>query len=129
MKETGRYRISGKKEIIGTEYENLLNETLASKDLQVMIRKSKQFPKTLKYCGVLSPENGLLYFLIKDDEVVYIGSTNALSRVQKHRKTKDFDCATYIECSGIIHKYLEVRLIEAFKTKYNKCVVALRNHY
>jgi len=41
-----------------------------------------------------------IYFLIKDDEIVYVGrSGNIFSRIFTHEHYKDFDSYSYIECS------------------------------
>lgn len=56
----------------------------------------------------------LIYFLIKDDKVIYVGkSKNGFKRIFEHKK--DFDCFTYIECDESILDILETKYIEKFK--------------
>jgi len=63
-------------------------------------------------CGV--------YFLIKDEEIVYVGqSVNIFSRIGAHETLKDFDTFTYIECDKSELNIIEAKYIVKFKPKYN----------
>jgi hypothetical protein len=61
-----------------------------------------------------------IYFLIKDNKVVYVGqSIHGLSRIFTH-KDKDFDFYCFIKCSKEkLNKY-EALNIFYYKPKYNK---------
>jgi excinuclease UvrABC nuclease subunit len=60
---------------------------------------SRSFPKPDVF-GVNCPRSGV-YFLIKDGEIVYIGkSVNLRSRLNTHRREKDFDSVYVLECEG-----------------------------
>ena len=58
--------------------------------------------------------NSLIYFLIKDDKIIYVGkSKQGFKRIFEHKK--DFDSFTYIECDESILDVLETIYIERFK--------------
>jgi len=60
-----------------------------------------------------------VYFLVKENEVVYIGKTINRQRIQGHRD-KDFDYIYFIPTSKSIYSQLELNLIRKYTTKYNK---------
>jgi predicted GIY-YIG superfamily endonuclease len=61
-----------------------------------------------------------VYFLCKDNKVVYIGqSVNVSQRVGNHISCKEFDYVYYVRCPKTELNYLEAKLIEAIKPKYN----------
>ena len=60
-----------------------------------------------------------VYFLVKENEVVYIGKTINRQRIQGHRN-KDFDYVYFMPLSKNIYSKLELNLIKKYTTKYNK---------
>lgn len=61
-----------------------------------------------------------IYFLCKENKVVYVGqSTQVAQRVGNHICCKEFDYIYYIRCPKSELDYLETRLIEAIRPKYN----------
>lgn len=68
--------------------------------------------------------NGYVYFLIKNNKVVYIGASGNRNRIGAHQKTKDYDSCYYFECVNYQHWQIETLLIRTFKTKYNNCNIA-----
>lgn len=69
-----------------------------------------------------SQNRGFVYFLVKDSEVVYIGSSQRPQRIGEHQRDKDFDSAYHIACDN--YTEIELLLISEFQTKYNKCWLA-----
>lgn len=65
------------------------------------------------YCGI--------YFLILDDEIVYVGQSRDIkSRISQHSKTDKFwDKFFYILCERDQLNKLESHYINQFKPKYN----------
>lgn len=62
----------------------------------------------------------VIYFLIKEESVVYIGqSGNLLSRVGAHRGNKDFDKVLYFNHPAELLNSTEAALIRFLKPKYN----------
>ena len=72
--------------------------------------------------------SGVVYFLIDQAEVVYIGQTTTRDRVCAHKRDKVFDLCMY---TPIIldrgHLAVEEMLIEHFSPKYNNCQVSKRS--
>ena len=64
--------------------------------------------------------NGCVYFLIKDNEVVYIGQTINKTRIRQHEKDKNFDAVWFVPCKIPYHIRLEEMLLSKYVTKYNK---------
>lgn len=62
-----------------------------------------------------------VYFLIKDDEVVYVGqSTEILRRIGAHKKDgKDFDSFAFIECGKADLNRIETKYITALVPELN----------
>jgi hypothetical protein len=75
---------------------------------------SEPIPQSLTYCA-------FLYFLIDNEEVVYIGSTSDLStRIWSHKKDKKFNEVKYIMGTDrVFILYEEERYIKMFSPKYN----------
>ena len=66
--------------------------------------------------------NSFIYFLIKDNEIVYVGQTKAgLSRIFQHNDKK-FDSYSIIECEQSELDELENEYIIKFNPKYNKTI-------
>ncbi len=77
---------------------------------EILIDKSKCYG-SVKTCGI--------YFLIKDNEIVYIGqSVNIASRVADHTG-KDFDSVSYVACEQNKLDILESLYILAYQPKLN----------
>lgn len=64
----------------------------------------------------------IVYFLLKGDEIVYIGSTRNLNfRMEYHYKTKDFDYIYYIKTRDEETMFrVEAENIINYNPKYNK---------
>lgn len=61
-----------------------------------------------------------VYFLIKDNEIVYVGqSVRVYTRISSHEKTKDFDSVSWIRCEVESLDYLESFYIYKFRPKLN----------
>lgn len=79
-----------------------------------LVPQSDLIKKSLSYgdaCGV--------YFLIKDNEIVYIGqSINIASRITQHRD-KEFDSVSYVACHRSELDVLESLYILAYKPPLN----------
>jgi hypothetical protein len=71
---------------------------------------------------------GVVYFLIDNNEVVYIGQTITRDRILAHRDKK-FDSFLYTPiCLDQSYLIVEELLIDKFTTKYNSCQVSKRKH-
>jgi predicted GIY-YIG superfamily endonuclease len=58
-------------------------------------------PGTDQYADVLEPPDKIsaVYFLVKNDRVIYVGQTkNLLARYWTHETVKDFDHMLFIRC-------------------------------
>ena len=65
-------------------------------------------------------QNSFIYFLLKDDEVVYVGQTsNGIVRPLSHRN-KDFDTIKIIYCDILELDLLEDKYIVKYRPRYNK---------
>lgn len=61
-----------------------------------------------------------IYFLIKNNEIVYVGQTIDLyARLSAHSREKDFDAYSFVECNIDELDALEILYIVKFKPKYN----------
>lgn len=79
-----------------------------------------------KYGIVQDVRKGLIYFLIKNEEVVYVGQThNGFYRVYEHTD-KDYDIAYYIDYDVDDLDKVEGEYIIKYQPKYNKM---LNNSY
>lgn len=66
-------------------------------------------------CGV--------YFLMHDDEVVYVGQSVSIdNRIKQHRKDKTFDYAKAVKVDSKKLLFVESNFINTMKPKYNKTV-------
>lgn len=93
-----------------------IDEIIRPKTFQDLMSDKKVKPLPMAVTGV--------YFLIKNNEVVYVGqSTNVLNRIQGH-KDKDYDQAFYIECEKDSLLELETKYIIAFTPKMNKTLLS-----
>lgn len=79
--------------------------------------KPKRYFKAAECCPI---SNGV-YFLLKDNQIVYVGqSMFVASRIANHKKDKDFDSYRVILCYAPLMGKWERRLIQKFRPKYNK---------
>ena len=67
----------------------------------------------------LAGEYAAVYFLVKENEVVYIGKTTCANRIEGH-KNKDYDYVYFIPTTKSVYSKLELNLIRKYSTKYNK---------
>lgn len=69
----------------------------------------------------MATENGILYKLYKNGEMVYIGTTkNLATRLRQHLLSKDIDCARFVSVEQDARWCLEAALIEMYKPLLNK---------
>jgi hypothetical protein len=78
------------------------------------VLKIERYSKT-QICGV--------YFLVKNEEVIYVGkSIDLLTRVVSHVKTKDFDSFALIQCDEHMLDFEETKYILHYRPIQNKSV-------
>jgi hypothetical protein len=67
----------------------------------------------------------VIYYLIRDGKVVYIGSSKHTfyNRISRHLKDKKFDKILYKKCDNTTLIDAEIEEIRKYKPEYNK------NHY
>jgi hypothetical protein len=93
--------------VTGKQLQQTLNDPLLDEDEILLLAGIRRLK-----CGV--------YFLIKDESVVYVGqSTNIAQRIANHKATKDFDTFTYIQCKPENLNTIEAMYIDRLKPKYN----------
>lgn len=64
-------------------------------------------------------ENGAIYFLIKGNEIVYVGqTTNVHNRLQSH-SDKDYDKVYFEPVDASVLRTVEYKYIRMFRPKYN----------
>ena len=62
----------------------------------------------------------MIYFLIKNNEVVYVGqSKKGINRPYQHFQLKDYDCFKFINCNEKDLDFLETNYIIKYKPIYN----------
>jgi len=97
-----------------------------------MLRKNKRNPKFFCFIHITmynkkqilskkkqKPKVGGVYFLIYEDEIIYIGKTkNIYERIYHHKI--QFDFFTIIKCEELNLNELERQYIMKFEPKYNK---------
>jgi hypothetical protein len=90
----------------------------ANDDIPIEISKIDslfKLPKTLFNSG------SCIYFLCKNDKVVYVGQAeNVHQRLVEHMKTKDFDAVFYLRVPAHKMNKIETALISYLKPEYNK---------
>ena len=68
----------------------------------------------------LDEQAGYVYFLVRDDQVVYVGQTTKLrSRIKTHRKMKGFDQVFYIHVNKADLNAVETKWIRHFDPPLN----------
>jgi hypothetical protein len=65
-------------------------------------------------------ENACVYFLLEQEEVVYIGQTRSSDRIKQHIKDKIFSDVWFIPVKFPYNMVFENNLLSKYKTKYNK---------
>lgn len=76
---------------------------------EILLRASRKRPRLVG-----------IYFLIKEDVIVYIGqSINLAARLLEHERTKDFDSYTFIPCDSAQLPDMEALYILKFKPSLN----------
>jgi transposase len=76
--------------------------------------------KAVSYQRLLS-ESRYVYFLIDNDEIVYVGMSDTVqSRLHAHTKDKKFTKVTWMKVKAHDQKYIEAYYIMTLKPKYNK---------
>lgn len=68
-----------------------------------------------------SKGNLVIYVLLKDNEIVYVGrSSNLRSRLEQHKKTKDYDSFDFVFVKDKNQmKDLEALMIQQYRPKFN----------
>lgn len=67
-------------------------------------------------------KNHMVYFLFKDEKIIYIGkTTNGFTRVYDHTD-KDFDSFSYFMCPASKVNEYEAEYIMKYKPKHNKVI-------
>ena len=62
-----------------------------------------------------------VYLLLREGKVVYVGQSKSIySRIQNHRRTKDFTHFRILRCHPARLNYWEGKLIFDYKPEYNK---------
>ena len=65
-------------------------------------------------------EQHVIYFLIDDYRIVYVGQTNNLpNRIARHREDKRFDSVRYFEVPSWNKDQVEALAIQRLQPKYN----------
>lgn len=71
-----------------------------------------------------------IYFLISENEIVYVGQTLSLpNRLIRHKKDKEFDSYYAYECKEEVMTKLECYFIIKFNPRYNKLLPQGSNEY
>jgi len=90
------------------------------KSEKFIISSSIEFEKLHDY--------GYIYFLLQENEVVYVGQTvNLHTRIKNHKKTKEFNKINWIQIPIKWLEYAETYYIIKFNPKYNKSKEITRN--
>jgi predicted GIY-YIG superfamily endonuclease len=90
----------------------------------IYVHESRQPPPQLLPFGVkecfIAPTRPCVYFLCKDDRIVYIGqSVNLSTRLGAHVLGKNFDRVFYMDVSREDLNRVEIELIEYYDPEYN----------
>jgi hypothetical protein len=84
------------------------------------IKTLSQFLIPLRVSGLRAAVYPGVYFLVKDNEVVYVGqSVSVAKRIGAHFENKDFDHAFCMRVPRSDMNYVEGQFIRALKPKYN----------
>lgn len=116
-----------------TKYESILKEVIESRSL-VSIVKYCEVSHMRKVLGTIKKgqDKSILYFLVDEGKIVYIGATYFSNRIFAHCRgdePKQYDTVIYLVCNGCTAFYMETQLIKAFPTKYNNCKIANKSHF
>lgn len=69
---------------------------------------------------ILDKNDACVYFLMKENVVVYIGQTTRENRIKQHEVDKDFDSVRFLPLKYPYNKKIEYKLLAKYLTKYNK---------
>jgi len=91
----------------------------------IYVYENRSVPASIESLPVneifLAPSGPCIYFLCKNDEVVYIGkSINLSSRLGTHITLKDFDRVFYMNVPAMYLDLQEVEMIDLYQPKLNK---------
>jgi hypothetical protein len=107
----------------------IINKSILKKDINIVLSfcvKSQDYETNGITTFLGNQYKGYLYFLIKDNLVVYIGCSENRNRISGH-KNKDYDFFYYLIYENYDFYKDETKLIKTFKTKYNKCNLSKTN--
>lgn len=110
---------------INISYANVIARCITTKNLNLILDICKKedgkisVPYFFFNTTQMPFKKGYVYFLIKNDVIVYIGASSRRYRVLQHRKTKDYDYFYYLPCENYNHWHIETLLLQNFQTKYN----------
>jgi dTDP-4-dehydrorhamnose reductase len=97
------------------------NKTLSRRN-EWFIEPTKLIQTAKAYSEIVN-KSKFVYFLISNNEIVYVGLSDVLqSRLHKHTKDKDFDKVAWIRVKADDQKYIEAFYISTLKPKYNKFI-------
>jgi len=85
------------------------------------LRDAKAIPKYhIISSGIPSMKSSGVYFLIKDDEIIYVGqSRNIIYRIGVHSRKVEFDSFSYIEVDEELLSIVEQSFIKRFNPRLN----------
>ena len=100
----------------------------AYRQVDKRLKPSDPNPEPNKHEVVFKKQNAVeildvacVYLLLREGKVVYVGqSKNIYSRIQNHRRTKDFTHFRILRCHPARLNYWEGKLIFDYKPEYNK---------
>jgi hypothetical protein len=110
-------------DFLKTLYNDATKEYVFWKITDEYIGKKYYRPNHLLYlCKQLEPKYFIVYQLLKDGEIVYIGKTsNIHKRLASHIKNKDFNNVLLFKCPDETYQsVLEQTLIEKYRPPLNK---------
>jgi hypothetical protein len=81
-----------------------------------------------KNTWTFNDDNACVYFLLKKNEVVYIGQTTKSDRIKAHKENKDFDSVRFMPLKYPYNLKLESKLLSIYVTKYNKAYPSNNKH-
>ncbi len=101
---------------------NLLSkEAISKNDINILLKVAKNGKGVAsKYKYMDNFQEGFVYFLIKNNVVIYIGQSQSIARLGQHRKDKDYDTFAWIISNKHFYE-AENALIHHFKPIHNKC--------
>jgi hypothetical protein len=86
--------------------------------------KIAKMPELKRKDGKIA-ERSIVYFIVRDSEVIYVGQThrpNTRLLPYNHSKFVDGDAIYYVPCEAAKRLEMEARLIWDLKPRWNRCV-------